>query len=351
MAAGYKVAEARTGQEALNLIASLRPSLVMLDVNLPDIDGLEVCRRIKSDATLGLTPILQVSASAISNRDQVGGLDNGADAYLIEPVDSDVLLATVRALLRMRKAEADLASANAALVLANEMLRRKNDDLQRFAYMASHDLQEPLRTVATYAALLVRRYGSGLNTDAHEFLNHIQRGTSRMSLLIQGLLMYAKAGLEGEEGKELVDLNRVLAATIKDLEQSVAESQATIEARELPTVPGNAVLLTQLFQNLVHNALKYRKPDQAPVIGIAATPAGENMTEVVISDNGIGIPPEYHQTIFEPFQRLHGFDVPGSGIGLATCQRIVERHGGKIWVESEGTDRGSHFHFTLPVDA
>lgn len=340
MAAGYQVAEARTGVEALNLVTALRPSLVLLDVNLPDINGLEVCRRIKADAAAGATPVLQVSASSISNRDQAGALDNGADAYLVEPVDSDVLLATVRAMLRMRKAEVDLAAAN-------ELLQRKNEDLQRFAYMASHDLQEPLRTVATYAALLARRYGANLDNDAHQFLTHIQGGTSRMSLLIQGLLMYARAGLDGEEEKESVDLNRILASTINDLEQSVTESNATITFGDLPTVRGNAVFLTQLFQNIIHNAMKYRKPDERPMINVTAARGNADETEFVISDNGIGIPTEYQETIFAPFHRLHGFEVPGSGIGLATCQRIVERHGGRIWVESEGPGMGSRFHFTL----
>jgi two-component system sensor histidine kinase/response regulator len=328
--------------EALTLVTSLQPSLVLLDVNLPDIDGLEVCRRIKSDAGTSATAVLQVSASSISNRDQAGALDNGADAYLVEPVDSDVLLATVRAILRMRKAEAELAAVN-------EMLRRKNEDLQRFAYMASHDLQEPLRTVSTYATYLVRRYGPDLDSDAHQILTHIQGGTSRMSLLIQGLLMYAKAGLEEEEEqeKEAVDLNRVLASTINDLEQSIAESSAAITAGELPTIRGNPVFLSQLFQNLIHNALKYRKPDLQPIINVAATCPGNNVIEIVVSDNGIGIPAEYRDTIFAPFHRLHGFEVPGSGIGLATCQRIVERHGGRIWVESEGPGMGSQFHFTL----
>jgi light-regulated signal transduction histidine kinase (bacteriophytochrome) len=347
-AAGYKVAEAKTGVEALTLVASLRPSLVMLDVNLPDIDGLEICRRIKADPALALTPVLQVSASAVSSRDRVGGLDNGADAYLIEPVDSDVLLATVRALLRMRKAEADLAAANEALVLANDLLHRKNEDLQRFAYMASHDLQEPLRTVATYAALLVRRYGGRLDGDAEEFLTHIQRGASRMSLLIQGLLMYAKAGLEGDEANESVDLNEILTSTLKDLEQSIVESGASIQHGELPVVKGSQVLLTQLFQNLIHNALKYCNPGQAPAISVTAEGQNGSMTQVVIADNGVGVPREYQQTIFAPFRRLHGFEVPGSGIGLATCQRIVERQGGRIWVESEGAGAGSRFCFTLP---
>jgi two-component system sensor histidine kinase/response regulator len=346
--AGYEVAEAGTGKRALELAGSLRPPLVLLDVNLPDISGLEVCRRIKSDPQLGSTLVLQVSASAVTSGDRVGGLDNGADAYLIEPVDAEVLLATVRALLRMRKAESDLAEVNKALQMANNLLVRRNEDLQRFAYAASHDLQEPLRTISNFTGLLDKRYRGQLDAGADQILTYIQQGAARMSTLIHGLLIYEQAGQESGAEWPSVDLSQVLAWTLKDLEHSIAESGATVTYDPLPRVRGHAVLLSQLFQNLIHNGLKYHKAEEAARIHVTGKKT-QNATEVAVSDNGVGIPSEYHRMIFAPFQRLHGGESPGFGIGLATCQRIVERHGGRIWVEGAGLGAGSTFYISLPA--
>jgi signal transduction histidine kinase len=346
--AGYDVAEAATGSEALELIESLRPSLVLLDVNLPDISGLEICRRIKSETHSTSTLVLQVSASAITSRDRVGGLDNGADGYLVEPVDPEVLLATVRALLRVREAEEELARTNRALQEANELLVRRNEDLRRFAYAASHDLQEPLRTISNFTGLLEKRYLGRLDAGADQILKYIQQGTSRMSALIQGLLIYEQSG-QGDDGWGPVDLNQVLTWTLKDLEQSIDESGTTVQSDSLPTVKGVAVLLSQLFQNLIHNGLKYRKPNEPARISVTARNTAGGMVEVAISDNGVGLPDKYHRIIFAPFQRLHGGESPGFGIGLATCQRIIERHGGRIWVESAGHSHGATFCFSLPL--
>ena len=344
--AGYQVAEAGTGEMALELAASLRPLLVLLDVNLPDMSGLEVCRKIKSDPELGSTLVSGVSL-AVTSGDRVGGLDNGADGYLVEPVDSEVLLATVRALLRMRRAETELAKANKALQDANELLIRRNEDLQRFACAASHDLQEPLRTISNFSGLLERRYAGKLDAEADQILTYIQQGASRMSTLIQGLLIYEQASQEGD-GWTGIDLSQVLEWTLKDLEQSFTESGARITYDTLPTVRGNAALLSQLFQNLIHNGMKYQKTDELAQIHVAARKNTRDAVAITVSDNGIGIPSKYHQLIFAPFHRLHGGESPGFGIGLATCQRIVERHGGRIWVESAGEGAGATFCFSLP---
>ena len=346
--AGYEVVEAATGNEALQLIASLSPSLVLLDVNLPDMSGLDVCRRIKSDADLSSILVLQVSASAITSQDRIGALDNGADAYLIEPVDSDVLLATVRALLRVREAEEKLAKANKALQETNALLIRRNEDLQRFAYAASHDLQEPLRTISNFTGLLERRYAGRLDGEADQILTYIQQGAARMSTLIQGLLIYEGASQEQGEWTA-VDLNQVLTWTLKDLEKSITESNTTITFDPLPTVPGNAVLLSQLLQNLIHNGLKYHKPEGPARIHISYQNKTPDMVEIGVSDNGIGVPAKYQELIFAPFQRLHGTESSGFGIGLATCQRIVERHGGRIRVESPNQYSGTTFYFSLPL--
>jgi two-component system, sensor histidine kinase and response regulator len=353
--AGYIVHDASSGLEALAKIEALSPALVLLDVNMPDISGLEVCRRIKTTPAARRIAVLQLSASAVTAEDRVGGLDNGADGYLIEPVDPEVLLATVRALLRIRKAEADLEAANSALAEANIKLTElnlslthSNEDLQRFAYLASHDLQEPLKTMSSYATLVQRRYRGKLDTQADEFLTHIQHGAMRMSDLIKGLLLYAEARQHQEAEWKPVNTEDVIAVALDNLERSVAESRAVVTYGQLPVIRGDELQLTQLFQNVVSNGIKYRRPGEAPRIAINATEDRNRLILFSVTDNGIGIAPAHHKQIFAPFRRLHGHEVPGSGIGLATCQRIVEGHGGKIWVESAGEGAGATFWFSLP---
>jgi two-component system, sensor histidine kinase and response regulator len=352
--AGYIVHDAASGLEALSKIEALSPALVLLDVNMPDISGLEVCRRIKT-ATARRIAVLQLSASAITTEDRVGGLDNGADGYLIEPVDPEVLLATVRALLRIRKAEADLELANSALAEANTKLTElnlslthSNEDLQRFAYLASHDLQEPLKTMSSYATLVQRRYRGKLDTQADEFLTHIQQGAMRMSDLIRGLLGYAEARQHHTAEWKRVNTEDVIAVALDNLERSVAKSRAVVTYGQLPAIRGDELQLTQLFQNIVSNSIKYQRPGEPPRIAINATEDADRLILFSVTDNGIGIAPAHHKQIFAPFRRLHGHEVPGSGIGLATCQRIVEGHGGKIWVESLGEGAGTTFWFSLP---
>jgi len=348
--AGYDVVEASTGTHALELAESLRPWLIMLDVNLPDVSGLEVCRRIRLDPQLRSTPVLHISASAVESIDRTRGLDNGADVYLIEPVDSEVLLATVRAMLRMRAAEAALEKANGALREVNERLVQTNLDLQNFAHAASHDLKEPLRTISCFAGLLERKYRGNFDHDGDVMLTNIQTAAMRMNGLIEGLLAYAQAGQPQESDLVDVDLNGVASEAVANLEQSIHESGATVKWDELPTVKGNEASLSQLFQNLIHNALKYRRPDEAASIRITDVTKGKGSVEIAVADNGMGLLPEHRTLIFAPFQRLQGATA-GFGIGLATCQRIMERHGGKIWVESEGLGLGCTFYlsFRLPT--
>lgn len=345
--AGYFVEEAGTGHDALKSVDACRPSLIMLDVNLPDINGFEVCRRIRENPHSAHTAVLQISASATSDFQRVTALDSGADAYLIEPVDAEVLLATVRALLRMRRAEEALQKSNAALQAANEALRLSNEDLQRFSYAASHDLQEPLRTISSFATLLHRGYRDKLDPEGGEFLTYIEKAASRMSLLVKDLLIYAQVGDQNAYAAKPVAIASVLLQAETNLEQSLAQAEAEVAHGELPTVLGNEGQLVQLFQNLIGNAVKYCALDHKPRVHIKAENHSGNEWLFAISDNGIGIAPDYQEVIFGAFKRLHGQDVPGTGIGLAICRRIVERHGGRIWVESSGVGHGATFFFTL----
>jgi PAS domain S-box-containing protein len=237
--------------------------------------------------------------------------------------------------------------AEEALRCAVDDLARSNQDLERFAYVASHDLQEPLRMVTGYMALLKRRYQGQLDSKADEFIDFAVDGASRMSQLIKDLLAYSRAGAR-DKGARPTDCNHVIRDVLTVLRSSIEENDAAVTHDVLPTVRSNATQLAQLFQNLIGNAIKFRG-QEPPRIHLAARPTDEGW-QFSISDNGIGIAPEFSEQVFEVFRRLHGRDkYPGTGIGLAICKRIVEHLGGRIWVESE-IGKGSTFHFTLPGD-
>jgi hypothetical protein len=225
-------------------------------------------------------------------------------------------------------------------------LERSNADLQHFAYIASHDLQEPLRMVSSYMQLLSRRYKEKLDADADEFIGYAVDGAKRMQALINALLSYSRVGTQGK-GLEHTDCEKVLDDTLAALKNAIEDSGAQISRGALPTVMADATQLGQLFQNLIANAIKFRN-HHAPVVRISAERKGTEWV-FTVADNGIGFDPEYADRVFVMFQRLHGRDAyPGTGIGLAVCKKIVERHGGKIWVDSKPGE-GACFHFTLPA--
>ncbi len=260
----------------------------------------------------------------------------------------------------------DRKRAEDALQQTTADLVRSNKELEQFAYVASHDLQEPLRMVTSYTQLIARRYADKLDQDAKEFMQFAVNGALRMQRLIQDLLAYSRVGTRGQPF-ELVDCNDVLVAVRENLRLVIEETGAELRTDRLPLVMGDPVQLTQLLQNLVGNALKFRgqatprivircerRPstvcpiDAGPGPGVKSAVPDEEWV-IQVEDNGIGIEPQYFDKIFVIFQRLHSHDqYPGTGIGLAICRKIVERHGGRIWVESIA-GRGSTFSFTLPV--
>jgi len=236
----------------------------------------------------------------------------------------------------MRRAEEEIK-------LKSEELKRSNAELEQFAYVASHDLQEPLRMITSYVQLLEKRYAPKLDSDAIEFINFAVDGAARMQTLIQSLLEYSR--VNRVKPFEDVNLNDSMAEVLHDLGVAVAESKAQVNFKDLPTVYGDKVLLGQLFLNLVANAVKFR--GERPVKIDIACKESEEEYLFSVKDNGIGIQKEYQEKIFVIFQRLHSKEkYPGTGIGLAICKKIVERHKGRIWVESEFGE-GSVFYFTI----
>jgi PAS domain S-box-containing protein len=227
-----------------------------------------------------------------------------------------------------------------------EKLSQSNKELEQFAYVASHDLQEPLRMVASYIQILQRRYKGQLSQEADEFINYAVDGVVRMKTLINDLLIYSRVNTK-EAPLEDVDCNAVIEQTLTTLQTSIDESKAVINYDQLPVVKANQLHLSQLFQNLISNAIKFKKPDEAPVVKISAKHAGDEWL-FTVQDNGIGIDKEFSDKIFVIFQRLHNSsEYPGTGIGLAICKRIIEKLGGHLWVESE-PGKGSTFSFTIP---
>jgi light-regulated signal transduction histidine kinase (bacteriophytochrome) len=233
-----------------------------------------------------------------------------------------------------------------ALREANDALMASNADLQQFAYSASHDLLEPLRMVSTYSEMLVRKFGDKLGPDGAEYLGYTLQGALRMEQLLKALRAYTLASTSDRNAIGYVDAETVLDKSLENLGAAIIESGASISRTSLPKVKLHEFQLEQLFQNLIGNAIRYRS-SAPPEIGISATPQGNGWL-FAVQDNGIGINPEYKEQIFDLFKRLHSAEeYPGTGLGLAICKRIVERAGGRIWVESE-PDNGATFYFTLP---
>ncbi len=236
--------------------------------------------------------------------------------------------------------------AQGVLRAAYDELARSNSELQQFAYVASHDLQEPLRMIGSYTQLLERRYGDKLDSDAREFMDFIVDGATRMKQLIEDLLAYSRVGTRGKELRP-VKAQAALERALVNLRAAIESSGAQITHDALPDVDGDDTQLTQLFQNLVGNAIKFRKKDEPLRVHVGVQDAGEHW-RFTVTDNGIGIEPQYFERIFMVFQRLHTRDeYPGTGIGLAICKKVVDRHRGRIWVES-AYGEGSSFIFTLP---
>ncbi len=330
---GLSVVEAGSGREALDMVERHRPALVLLDVNLPDMSGIEVCRRIRETPEIAATTILHISASNVQTQHQVLGLDSGADGYLVEPIDPAVLLATVNAYLRARRAE--------------DALVKSTEELRWFSFRVAHDLREPLRTIASFAELLKDRNGKAPGQDNTDLLDFIGTAASRARLFIDGLLEYSQT-VNAESRISTFECDDIVTRVCKNLDAAIRESGARITRDPLPRVTGD-VRLEYVFQNLIANAIKYRRDGIAPEIGVSARREGGDWV-FSVRDNGIGIEPQYFDSVFQIFSRLHGQDVPGNGIGLALSRKIVETHGGRIWIEST-PGAGSTFYFTLPVEA
>jgi PAS domain S-box-containing protein len=280
--------------------------------------------------------------------DLVARRKNGTEfpiEIMLSPLDSKdgiLVTAAIRDISARRQAQEQL------LQTVGE-LKRSNDELEHFAYVASHDLQEPLRMVASYTQLLGKRYKGRLDADADTFIDFAVDGSKRMQLLINDLLSYSRAGATTRKPIK-ISSEHALQSALGNLEKTIADSGATVTHDALPEVVMDDIQLTQVFQNLIGNAVKYRG-EEAPRVHISATTQAGTEAVFSVRDNGLGIEPQYFDKIFVLFQRLHGrAEFEGTGIGLAICKKLLERLGGRIWVESVA-NQGSTFHFAVPAGA
>jgi signal transduction histidine kinase len=373
---GEELIKANSGKEALRACLEHDFAVILLDVKMPDMDGFETAAMIRERDRSRDTPIIFLTALK-SEEHLFRGYYMGAVDYLYKPIVPEVLRSKVTVFVDLSKKNFLLRNHAAALEQKNkelenqiaerlraeenvrrlnaelerrvhertEELSRTNDELRQFAYVASHDLQEPLRTVGSYAQLLGKRYKGKLGADADEFIDYMVGGVNRMHTLLNDMLAFSRVTQNQNKPFTHAHLDAVLQTALMNLELSMKESGAEVNASHLPEVQCDETQIAQVFQNLIGNAIKYKGPDP-PKIDISAEERGDEWI-IAVRDNGIGIDPQYHERIFGIFKRLHGRELPGTGMGLAICKRIVERHGGRIWVESEH-GKGATFRFTLP---
>lgn len=396
---GYTPRCVINGKMALRACNSNPPDLILLDIMMPEMNGYEVCQHLKLEAKTREIPVIFISAKD-EVFDKVNAFAVGGVDYISKPFQFEEVLARIESHLSLRNLQKQLKEQNvllqeeitsrlavektlqeknlilqqeistrravekalqeqnlvlqqeisnrqraeSALLKSNQELARSNAELEQFAYVASHDLQAPLATIASYAQLLEKRYKDQLDSKASKFIDNIVHGCTRMQTLIDDLLEYSRVG-RSRKPFQLTDCNYAVEQALANLQGAIRETQAVVTYSELPAVMGDISQLVQLFQNLVGNSIKYRH-DAPPVVHITACKQEKDWL-FSVSDNGIGIATQHQARIFQIFQRLHTQkEYSGTGIGLAICQKIVERHGGYIWVESK-PGQGSTFYFTV----
>lgn len=337
----YEVRKALNSKHAISSVKADAPDLILLDIKMPETDGYETCMALKRDPATEAIPIIFISALDDA-LDKVRAFSVGGADYISKPFQEAEVLARIENQLYLRDLQLQLETQNQALVQSNQ-------ELEQFAYIVSHDLQQPLQTIIGYAKIINLQHSSTLDQDVVEYLEKISAAGNRMHRLINNLLSYATIE-EGKEDYALVDCNVVLAEAVSNLQMMIQETHASLNCPKLPFIYGKESQLVQLFQNLIGNAIKFNRPKTQPCITLNATLEPNGFWLFTFQDNGIGIPPEKIATVFQKFHRLHSSEeYSGSGIGLATCKKIVENHFGEIWAESV-LGEGSTFFVRLPSD-
>ncbi len=385
---GFEFVKANSGRQALKtLLAETDFALILMDVKMPNLNGFETAALIYERDKLRHIPIVFITAHRYDDENIFQGYKAGAVDYIYKPINPDLLRAKVSVFVELYKKTRQLALQEQKLTnsnrsLENEIKERKiseekvkglnlqllqnidkleaaNKDLDHFAFMASHDLQEPLRKIRTFGERLSSKYEAQLDEEGKKYISRIQSAAERLQMLIKDIMMFSKISVNRDPFVK-TELNELLNEVMTEIEGPLKEKNARIMVDKLPALYINPTLIRPLFYNLIHNALKYSKKDEAPQVKIYSelrpgfTNSNDERTRtqycrIFIEDNGIGFEQKYAEQIFEMFKRLHNqTEYEGTGIGLALCKKIVEEHGGFISARStEG--KGSTFIISLPT--
>ena len=385
---GYDFVKAGSGREALKfLLRDIDFALILMDVQMPNLNGFETASVIYEREKIRHIPIIFITANNYGEENIFKGYQTGAVDYIYKPINPELLRAKVSVFVELYQKNHQLVAQEQKLMAINRSLENEikeriasekqvndlnhqliqnidrlesaNRELDGFAFMASHDLQEPLRKIQTFTEMLVTKFRESGNSEVAKYLGSIDAAAKRMDILIRDLLAFSRVSNDNHALSEC-DLNLVLQEVLSDLEAKIIEKRAKVYVEPLPTIPGNQHLLRSLFINLIENAIKYSRMDISPEIVVRPVHNGTNGSgsskskynkycRILVEDNGIGFEQKYAEHIFNMFRRLHNFaEFDGTGIGLAICKKIVEKHNGFISAQSE-VNKGSRFTISLPT--
>jgi two-component system sensor histidine kinase/response regulator len=331
--------KASSGNEALSLLLRHRFAVVLLDVQMPEMDGFETAMLMQEHESMRGVPIIFVTAISKEEKYASQAAELGAVDYIFKPINSDILKSKVKVYL-------DLYVQREQILKLNATLQQSNEELERFAYICSHDMQEPVRMMNSYAGLLEEKCVGSLGEESEKYLRFIAGNAKRMQKMIQDILTFSRVGRE-EVKIETVDCNEIVREVLAEFEAVIASKEAIVTCADLPFIATSPTLMRVLLQNLIGNALKFQDGVRPPRIEIGASAVGDAW-QFSVQDNGIGIDHKFNNRIFTIFQRLHRKEeYPGTGIGLSTCRKFVRLCGGDIQFESE-LGKGTHFIFTIP---
>ena len=334
--------KANSGNEALSMVLRNRFAVVLLDVQMPEMDGFETAMLMHEHESMHGVPIIFVTAISKEERYATQAAEIGAVDYIFKPINSEILKSKVKVYL-------DIYVQREQILKLNRSLQQSNEELERFAYICSHDMQEPVRMMNSYAGMLDDKYRAILDDKGRKYLRFITDNAGHMQKMILDILAFSRVGREGLK-LEPVDCNQVVKAVLAKFEGIMIEKNARIICDVLPTIKTSATLMHVLFQNLIGNALKFQDGSRVPEIVIRSE-ASDEYWGFSVRDNGIGISSDLHEKVFGIFQRLHRReDYPGTGIGLSTCKKFIELCHGKIWFEST-PGKGTEVFFAIPQEA
>ena len=336
--------------QCIDMFAEVQPDLVLLDLNMPRMDGFEVMAKLKEIDPKSMVPILVLTALT-DEKTKLHALRSGAKDFLNKPFELTEASLRIKNLLEMRLLHQKVQMHNQILEeqvqIRTAELERSTEELTNFAYIASHDLQEPLRKIITFGDRLVEKFDSALNDTGKDYIVRMQKSALRMKGLIDDLLHFSRVTMRSAPFQE-INLNEVISEVLSDLEVQIERTKGRVEVDTLPSIEGGKFQMRQLFQNLISNGLKYHSDEVAPVIKIKYAGFENDFEEIYIEDNGKGFDEKHLDRIFRPFERLHGHnEYGGTGMGLAICHKIVVHHRGEITAKSQ-PNQGATFIVRLP---